>query len=240
MSILITYPKQKIAPYYRLELAQTTDVFYHPLRHLVARQLTAQAIEQLVKAQNLVLTSPFAVEVFKRSWAIKNPTATLHVLSHLQAQQLAQLPNPIKVSPAENRRALAASLTTADQVDLCWLLGDLALPHYQNYHGNKVVLYENRWGQAEQGKLLLTLLQHRIQKVVLTSTSAAQRFLATLGELDSEHQYLEREYYVLGRQTGDYLTGQGLTVKYPTSDQQVLDNVMQRLVKEEHDHAREV
>lgn len=45
---------------------------------------------------------------------------------------------------------------------------------------------------------------------------------------------------MLGRQTGDYLTGQGLTVKYPTSDQQVLDNVMQRLVKEEHDHAREV
>ncbi|QLL69192.1 uroporphyrinogen-III synthase [Lactobacillus sp. 3B(2020)] len=232
MTILITYPKKKIEPFYRLQLANKTDVCYFPLRHLVPKELSREEREKIAQAKNLMLTSPFAAEYYSKKIARLNRQATLYVVSSKMANELKArgVANRIEVGTEENRQALIHKVEAENLTKVVWLLGDVALSHYQTVIGDKVVVYQNMWTEADQGELLLTMLQHKFQQFLVTSTSAAQRLLKSLNKLDSNNEEQQAIFYVLGESTGKYLESHHLRVVYPSEKQNVLDNIIQKII----------
>ena len=236
MAILITYPKNKVPIYWRMKLEQKDDVIYFPFRILKAVRLSAAEKARLRESTTLAITSLFGVQTYCDHLKKLNPTATIYVLSAKARDLLAaNVANPIKVATGENRQALLADLERDGITDVCWLIGDQASKYYADFIGTKLVIYRNTWDQAHAGKALKIFMKQHITSALVTSPSNFDRMYEVMTKVDSSN-YRDINYYVLGKNTGEYLQAKGLKVIFPDSKQKVLDNVLDNLWKYEREH----
>ncbi|PIN30286.1 uroporphyrinogen-III synthase [Limosilactobacillus reuteri] len=229
MAILITYPKNKIPVYWRIKLEQKDDVIYFPFRILKAVNLGQADKKILQESKALAITSLFGAQVFCDHLKKLNSTATIYVLSKKIEQILANnIVNPIKVAPSENRKSLLDELKNNNIKDVCWLIGDKAEKYYAEFIGQKIVIYENTWDAAHEGKALKIFLKQHITSALITSASNFDRMYEVMTKVDSS-EYRKINYYVLGPTTGNYLQQKGLKVIYPDTKKKVLENVLDNL-----------
>lgn len=235
MAILITYPKSKVPVYWRMRLEQKDDVIYFPFRVLKAAKLTAAEKKQIKESKNLAITSLFGAQTFCDHLRKLNSKATIYVLSEKIRDMLITVNNPVVVAKGESRADLLAELTARGVTDICWLIGDKAGQYYQDFIGDKVVIYTNTWDRVHEGRALKIFMKQHITSALVTSPSNFDRMYQVMTKVDS-NDYKQINYYVLGKSTGEDLQSKGLKVIFPDTDEKVLDNVLDNLWKYEREH----
>lgn len=229
MAILITYPKNKVPVYWRIKLEQKDDVIYFPFRILKAVNLTPKSKEILQNSKALAITSLFGAQVFCDQLKKLNPTATIYVLSKKIEQRLEKkVTNPIQVAPSENRESLLEELKSKRITNICWLIGDKAEKYYSDFLGRKIIVYKNTWDKVHEGKALKIFMKQHITSALVTSISNFDRMFEVMTRVDSS-EYRNINYYVLGKNTGNYIQKKGLKVIYPDRKKRVLENVLDNL-----------
>lgn len=237
MAILITYPRNKVPIYWRMKLEQRDDVIYFPFRVLKAAKLSAADEKTVRESDALAITSLFGAQTFCDHFKALNQTAPIYVLSEKIKNVLTTkgAHNPVQVAKGENRRDLLAELKAQGVSNVCWLIGDKAEKYYQDFIGEKVVIYRNTWDQVHEGRALKIFMKQHITSALVTSPSNFDRMYEVMTRVDSS-DYRTINYYVLGKGTGEYLRKKGLKVIVPDTKEKVLETVLDNLWKYERDH----
>lgn len=229
MAILITYPKHKIPVYWRMRLEQLTDVIYFPFRVLEPVKLGQEEKKELMTSSALVITSLYGAKIFANELKAINTSAPIYVLSHKIAESLKnKITNPIIISPAENRQALLEMLRKNKTEKLCWLIGDKALEYYDDFIGDKLVIYRNTWDKVHESKGLKIFLKKKITMALVTSSSNFDRMYEVMTKVDSS-DYKKINYFTLGQSTGKYLENKGLKVTIPKKKSKVLEETLSNI-----------
>lgn len=237
MAILITYPKSRVPVYWRIKLEQKDDVYYFPFRILKMTKLSA-AEKQVIKGSSvLVITSVFGAQIFCDRLRKLNSRATIYVRNERVKKMLITVNNPVEIAPADQADAIAAMLAKKGVTDACWLIGDKHAADYQNYVGNKLVIYTDSWDQVHEGKALKLFMKQHITSALVTSPDKFDRMYEVLMRIDS-NEYKRINYYVLDKKTGDYLQQKGLHVIFPDNMESadVYEDVLDALWKYERVH----
>lgn len=221
MTVLITYPQERLdsAQRTRLEQAETHgSVVYCPLRALRGIDLDADAQQTIAASDPVIVTSPFALDVYAHRLRRLNPQATLIVLSRAMAAQ-AQRDGIVRtlVPDEENQRGVArllASMPPSDTARAAVLCGDLRVPHDRiPQEIPRVRIYENAWDAEHEDAAVAAIARsadeaHPIDRVLATSPSAYRRLQAIVARLPQRFAVRPR-YYTLGPSTAAAIRGDG-------------------------------
>lgn len=235
VAFLITYPKEKVEPELRAQLAKVTVPLYLPLRELVATQLTTAEVTRIRTATGIVITSQFALQVYlSRDWHhVAQPkffVLSQKMAAQLQAEGFTEVTYPV----AENQASLAQLLASSQARPLLWLTGNRHVKHNRLSvmpYLTQLTCYKNSWSQKQEEQVISQLKGHQITRILVTSPSSYMRLQSIEARLAP--QFSSVTYYTLGHSTFTLINQIGKNVIQPVNKQHVLRQMLQKMCHDE-------
>lgn len=231
----MTYPQEKVAPDLQAQLAAMGPTQYVPLRHLTPVTLTVADEHLIATSDVLVLTSPFALNVYLDRLRSLAPQAIVAVLSQKMATKLTKAGvRRIVVAPQENQASLQRVLQGYPvRTVMTWLRGNLTVAHAMDQLSKlqMVQVYQNTWSKALTQAVADQLDITPITRILVTSPVSFQRLQQVQQLVPAKFGQIT--YYVLGKSTLKIIRDTHQLVIGPTQMKAVLRQMLQKMCRDE-------
>lgn len=256
MTVLLTYPRDRVPAQLRARLERSAPTLWLPLRRLVAVDVDEAGRRTMRGADRIVITSRFALQVYLERWWSPDWPGELLLLSRAMAAQARDAgARKVLVPAEENQRSLAALLRdssvardTAGAVRTVVLCGDVALPHdWLPASLPRIQVYANLWDADSQQRAADAVRaacaegdgdgddvrDRRIDRILVTSPSAYRR-LRPIVAAAPECFDPSPTYYALGPSTEAAIVADGVgPVVAPADHTDVLRRTIERIIADE-------
>ncbi|KRL76103.1 uroporphyrinogen-III synthase [Secundilactobacillus paracollinoides] len=235
MAFLITYPKEKVSTEFQRALATVTTPLYMSLRELVASQLTPSEVAQIAQAENIVITSPFALQLYLGQYWQDQRQPHYYVLSQRMADQLRRRgATQVHQSQSENQASLAQLVQHSTNAPVLWLTGNRHVKQNRlsalvNVH--QMICYKNTWSQQKENEIVAALQGQTINRVLVTSPSSYTRLRVIESRLSKVFSSVT--YYTLGDSTFTEINKFSHDVVKPVNRQHVLGQMLMKMCNDE-------
>lgn len=237
MATLILYPKSKIESGFVSELEAVTKPEYLPLRHLEARHLSSDDLNKIRDAKVIVISSWYALNVYKeRLQKLINPV-DICVLSRKMAVNLRQHLSEnsrvnIRYANEENQQGLTALCRTYHPSEsVVWLIGNLTnFKRRLSANESTLIVYVNRWSAEDQKRAEAIIATDHFESVLVTSPSAYSRLKTLIAT--APQSFKNARYYTLGQKTASVIRKDTANVWMPATRNAVLARAVNQIIQD--------